>query len=184
VWPTDTCSADSCPVWSKTVQPRKKTSLDQRAACQHDVVIPTLDLANGTGDNYKFVALSVPLVPSTLQPTLSPVAHCFGRVSLANVGAIIAACSCKSFAVGRGEFWCIKGTQSEETHQFDVRIDHGVSAWFQIVRSEVPTRGRPRPNENCRLWILCASSIPAIVTAALANDLKPRMGPHLCLIAR
>jgi hypothetical protein len=25
-------------------------------------------------------------------------------------------------------FWCIKGTQSEETHQFDVRIDHGVSA--------------------------------------------------------
>jgi hypothetical protein len=80
--------------------------------------------------------------------------------------------------------WCIKGTQSEETHQFDVRIDHGVSAWSQIVRSEVPTRGRPRPNENWCLWILCASSIPAIVTAALANDLKPRMGPHLCLIAR
>src|ERR1019366_738797 len=81
-------------------------------------------------------------------------------------------------------FWCIKGTQSEETHQFDVRIDHGVSAWSQIVRSEVPTRGRPRPKENWCLWILCASSIPAIVTAALANDLKLRMGPHLCLIAR
>src|ERR1700730_15483969 len=81
-------------------------------------------------------------------------------------------------------FWCIKGTQSEESQQFDVRIDHGVSAWSQIVRSEAPTRGRPRPNENWRLWILCASSIPAIVTAALTNDLKPRMGPHLCLIAR
>jgi len=81
-------------------------------------------------------------------------------------------------------FWCITGTQSEETHRFDVRIDHGVSAWSQIVRSEVPTRGRPRPKENWCLWILCASSIPAIVTAALANDLKPRMGPHLCLIAR
>jgi len=60
------------------VQPRTKISLDQRAACQHDVVIPTPDLANGTGDNYKFVALSVPIVPSTLQPTLSAVAHCFG----------------------------------------------------------------------------------------------------------
>ena len=81
-------------------------------------------------------------------------------------------------------FWCIKGTQREETHQFNVDIDHGVSAWSQIVRSEAPTRGRPRPNENWCLWILCASSIPAIVTAALANDLKPRMGPHLCLIAR
>jgi putative transposase len=49
----------------------------------------------------------------------------------------------------------------------------------QIVRSEAPTRGRTRPNENWCLWILCASSIPAIVTAALANDLKPRMSPHL-----
>jgi hypothetical protein len=29
-----------------------------------------------------------------------------------------------------------------ETHQFDVRIDHGVSAWSQIVRSEAPARGR------------------------------------------
>jgi len=48
------------------VQPRKKISLDQRAACQHDVVIPTLDLANGTGENYKFEALSVPIVPSNL----------------------------------------------------------------------------------------------------------------------
>ena len=77
-----------------------------------------------------------------------------------------------------------QGPQTEETHQFDGRINHGVSAWSQIVRSEVPTRGRPRPKENWCLWILCASSIPAIVTAALANDLKPRMGPHLCLIAR
>src|SRR4029077_5408187 len=34
-------------------------------------------------------------------------------------------------------FWCIKGTQNEETHQFDLRIDHSVSAWSQIVRSEV-----------------------------------------------
>jgi hypothetical protein len=25
-------------------------------------------------------------------------------------------------------FCCIKGTQSEQMHQFDVRIDHGVSA--------------------------------------------------------
>jgi hypothetical protein len=83
-----------------------------------------------------------------------------------------------------GRFWCIKGTQSEDTHQFDGRIDHRVSAWSQIVRSEVPARGRPRPNENWCLWILCASSIPVIVTTALANDLKPRMGPHLCLIAR
>ena len=48
------------------MQPRKKISLDQRAACQHDVVIPTLDLANGTGENYKFEALSVPIVPSNL----------------------------------------------------------------------------------------------------------------------
>jgi hypothetical protein len=83
-----------------------------------------------------------------------------------------------------GRFWCIKGAPSEESQQFDVRIDHGVSAWSQIVRNEAPTRGRPRPSENWCLWILCASSIPAIVTAALANDLKPRMGPHLCLIAR
>jgi len=30
------------------------------------VVIPTLDLANGTGENYKFEALSVPIVPSNL----------------------------------------------------------------------------------------------------------------------
>ena len=81
-------------------------------------------------------------------------------------------------------FWCIKGAQSEESQRFDVRIDHGVSALSQIVRKEVPTRGRPGPNENWCLWILCASSIPAIVTAALANDLKPRMGRHLCLIAR
>jgi hypothetical protein len=48
----------------------------------------------------------------------------------------------------------------------DVRIDHSFSALSQIVRNEVPTRGRPRPNENWCLWILCASSIPAIVTAA------------------
>jgi hypothetical protein len=87
-------------------------------------------------------------------------------------------------ATALGRFWCIKGAQSKESQQFDVRIDHGVSAWSQIVRNEVPTRGRPRPNENWCLWILCASSIPTIVTAALANDLKPRMGPHLCLIAR
>jgi hypothetical protein len=38
-------------------------------------------------------------------------------------------------------FWCIKGTQREEMHQFNVHIDHGVSAWSQIVRSEAPTRG-------------------------------------------
>jgi len=83
------------------VQPRKKISLDQRAACQHDVVIPTLDLANGTGENYKFVALFVPIVPSTLQPTLSAVSRCFERVSSPTVGAIFAACSCNSFAVAR-----------------------------------------------------------------------------------
>jgi hypothetical protein len=77
-----------------------------------------------------------------------------------------------------------RSLKARSTHQVDVRIDHGASALFQIVRKEVPTQGRPGPNENWCLWILCASSIPAIVTAALANDLKPRMGPHLCLIAR
>ncbi|MDQ6824845.1 MAG: GAF domain-containing protein [Candidatus Eremiobacteraeota bacterium] len=44
-----------------------------------------------------------------------------------------------------------QGYAKRETHQFDVRIDHGVSARSQIVRSEAPTRGRPRPKENWRL---------------------------------
>lgn len=35
-----------------------------------------------------------------------------------------------------------------------------------------PWRRRPRPNENCPLRIRWASSMPAIVMAALANDLN------------
>ncbi len=45
-------------------------------------------------------------------------------------------------------------------------------------------RYRPRPNENCRLRIRWASSMPANVMAALPNDLKPPIEAHRRLTAR
>ena len=45
-------------------------------------------------------------------------------------------------------------------------------------------RRRPRPNENCPLRIRCASSMPAIVMAAFANDLNPAIDAQRRLIAR
>jgi hypothetical protein len=47
-----------------------------------------------------------------------------------------------------------------------------------------PRRRRPQPNENCRLRIRWASSMPAIVIAAFANDLNPAIDAHRRLIAR
>ncbi len=46
------------------------------------------------------------------------------------------------------------------------------------------SRRRPRPNENCPLRIRCASSMPAIVMAAFANDLNPAIDAQRRLIAR
>src|ERR1022692_3095549 len=45
-------------------------------------------------------------------------------------------------------------------------------------------RRGPRPNENCPLRIRCASSMPAIVMAAFANDLNPAIDAQRRLIAR
>src|ERR1035438_2968165 len=47
-----------------------------------------------------------------------------------------------------------------------------------------PWPRRPRPNENCPLRIRCASSMPAIVMAAFANDLNPAIDAQRRLIAR
>src|ERR1019366_7026736 len=47
-----------------------------------------------------------------------------------------------------------------------------------------PRRRRPRPNENCPLRIRWASSTPAIVIAAFANDLNPAIDAQRRLMAR
>src|ERR1700687_4314612 len=47
-----------------------------------------------------------------------------------------------------------------------------------------PRRRRPRPNENCPLRIRWASSTPAIVIAAFANDLNPAIDAQRLLMAR
>jgi hypothetical protein len=47
-----------------------------------------------------------------------------------------------------------------------------------------PRRRRPRPNENCPLRMRCASSMPAIVMVAFANDLNPAIDAQRRLIVR
>src|ERR1700722_7164511 len=58
------------------------------------------------------------------------------------------------------------------------------SARSQICFSDPKFRYRPRPNENCRLRIRWASSMPANVMVALPNDLKPPIEAHRRLTAR
>ena len=47
-------------------------------------------------------------------------------------------------------FWCIKGAQSDETHQFDVRIDHGVSAWLDCTQYHLFDVGRAQSIRELR----------------------------------
>ena len=58
------------------------------------------------------------------------------------------------------------------------------SAIAHSALRDQPWRRRPRPNENCPLRIRCASSMPAIVIAAFANDLNPAIDAQRRLIAR
>src|SRR5206468_1885124 len=102
VWRTETCSAANSPVWSKTVQPSKNTSLDQGASCQRDVITPTLELANETEPERTRSSQHYPCRQFLLDHATSYV--CGSPLLPARViaqVAILAVWSCNSFAVER-----------------------------------------------------------------------------------
>ena len=79
--------------------------------------------------------------------------------------------------VHRGIFWSRRGPCFLGARSYPSAITH--SAFL-----DQPRRRRPRPNENCPLRMRWANSMPAIVMAALANDLNPAIDAQRRLIAR
>src|SRR5450755_746868 len=74
--------------------------------------------------------------------------------------------------VHRGILWSRRGPCFLGARSYPSAITH--SAFL-----DQPRRRRPRPNENCPLRMRWASSMPAIVIAAFANDLNPVIdAPH------
>src|ERR1022692_1237738 len=78
--------------------------------------------------------------------------------------------------VHRGIFWSRRGPCFLAARSYPSAITH--SAFL-----DQPRRRRPRPNENCRLRMRWANSMPAIVMAAFANDLNPAIDAQRRLLA-
>jgi hypothetical protein len=79
--------------------------------------------------------------------------------------------------VHRGIFWLRRGPCFLGARSYPSAITH--SAFL-----DQPRRRRLRPKENCPLRMRWASSMPAIVMAAFANDLNPAIDAQRRLIAR
>src|ERR1019366_597514 len=81
----------------------------------------------------------------------------------------------KRVLVHRRIFWSRRGPCFLGARSYPSAITH--SAFL-----DQPRRRRPRPNENCPLRMRWASSMPAIVMAAFANDLNPAIDAQRRLI--
>ena len=81
-------------------------------------------------------------------------------------------------------FWCIQGHLKHAEAGITIGARDYASAIAHSSLRDQPRRRRPRPNENCPFRMRWASSMPAIVIAAFANDLKPAIDAHRRLMAR
>lgn len=81
-------------------------------------------------------------------------------------------------------FWCIQGHCGQFAAFCASCPFFYASAIAHSAFRDQPRRRRPRPKENCPLRIRCASSMPEIVMAAIANDLNPAIDAQRRLMAR
>ena len=106
------------------------------------------------------------------------------RRSFARIATIQCREGSVSLRVLTREFWCIGGRAGGMRSGGGSKGGVCASARSQRCFNDQWLGWPPRPNENCRLRIRFASSMPAKVMAAVLNDFKPNIQAQRGLIAR